>query len=51
MVAMVVAQEAYYMLKTESKRVNILDVCTPEECFSVDHSEIVRNSPIVFIKH
>jgi rhodanese-related sulfurtransferase len=47
----VTAQKAYEMWKTEPKRVNILDVRTPEEYVFVGHAEKARNIPLVFVKH
>ena len=46
----VTAQEAYEMWKAEPKKVNILDVRTPEEYVFVGHPEMAWNIPIVFVK-
>ena len=47
----VTAKEAYEMWKTESERVNILDVRTPEEYVFVGHAEMARNIPLLLVKH
>ena len=47
----VTLQEVYDMWKTDPKRINILDVRTPEEYVFVGHPEMARNIPIVFLKH
>jgi rhodanese-related sulfurtransferase len=45
------AQEAYEIWKKDPGRVNILDVRTPEEYIFVDHPEMARNIPLLFVKH
>ena len=45
------AQEAYDMWKADPKRVNILDVRTPEEYIFVGHPDMARNIPLLFVKH
>ena len=47
----VTAQEAYAMWKAEPKRVNILDVRTPEEYIFVGHPDMARNIPLLFVKY
>ena len=45
------AQEAYDMWKADPKRVNILDVRTPEEYIFVGHPDMARNIPLLFVKY
>jgi len=47
----VTAQEAYAMWKAEPKRVNIIDVRTPEEYIFVGHPDMARNIPLLFVKY
>jgi rhodanese-related sulfurtransferase len=47
----VTAQEAYAMWKAEPKRVNIIDVRTPEEYIFVGHPNMARNIPLLFVKY
>ncbi len=45
------SEEAYEMWRANPEGVHIIDVRTPEEYVFVGHAEMVRNIPLLFVKH